>query len=206
MRLFGLDRLPTKPRRICTECCLIVAVGLCMYFMIVWLWHTLTGCRLLSNVIADPLTQNVHLCYSWLWMAGCVEPFINNSKSKSRFDCWVFTSIALYIYTVLQMLRGLFWFLWDIQRLDAPPCVWAALWCLAPGPTWHHASVNWPDWLSLSFDFSDCFYYSLTFNFLQLWWESGENEFKAHEERNSKAFYSVLKRELFFFFCWKLSD
>lgn len=104
------------------------------------------------------------------------------------------------MYTVLQMFnRTSLVLVGHTDILNAPLCVWAALRCLAPGPTWHHASVNWPDWLSLSFDFSDCFYYSLTFNFLQLWWESGENEFKAHEERNRKAFYSVLKRERFFF-------
>lgn len=109
------------------------------------------------------------------------------------------------MYTVLQMFnRTSLVLVGHTDILDAPPCVWAALRCLAPGPTWHHASVNWPDWLSLSFDFSDCFYYSLTFNFLQLWWESGENEFKAHEERNRKAFYSVLKRERFFFFFFSL--
>lgn len=117
------------------------------------------------NCNCSPINTNYHL--SVMYDSGRLivlsSPLTTVTDNQDIIvGCW----LALHRVAwcgLLQMFKGTFSGSCGILRLDTPPCVWAALWCLAPTSTWHHASVHWPDELSLSFNFGDCFYYILTF-------------------------------------------
>lgn len=96
------------------------------------------------------------------------------------------------------MLSGITQYIlkWAITNVDAPPCeceLHCGVWLSGLHDTmpWY----NWPDQLSFSFDFSDCFFYSLTFIFCTTLVRKWKTEFKTQEEKNRKAFYSILGRE-----------